>query len=300
VTWNDRQFTNIGTGANPTLWDTGYNTTVQNASGTICVFFYYPTTSIDFVNVSRAIMTEDYVVNHGNVYTDCESFTASWTAHGANATISNAQFHNGANSIKLDNTVATGGINDYAILQTWSGNAAVQTTKVALSAWRYMAVNTANNGLRILDSSMVYNVGIPRIQVAVLGSAANHLKWYNGTAYQDTLVVVPNTQWGKITLRFNMGPSSTTGEILYNNVSATTSLGQAASGLLPYSAEFQGASLGSTQNVIDYVDDVYTHQYTANVPVVTTAAEQLNLVGSFMPIGGGLVGGDLISGGLIA
>jgi hypothetical protein len=281
VTFDDRPpvmpFTTAAAGmATPSF---GYPHAVQLASGSIVLVSFRQITAgvLSTTNVTRQIFTEDWVVNSGNKYTGCESFDATWASHGANASISSTQAHNGTNAVKVDNTAATGGSANYAIFQGWSTNTAQQTTKVAISLWRYMATNTVSDGIRFLDSSMGFNVGVPRAQIAVFGNASNHLKWYNGTAYQDTGVVVPNGQWGKLTIRMSMGPSSTAGEIRYNNVQATNSMGQAASGLPPYSVEFMGASVASTQNVIDYVDDVYTHQYTPNTPSATATSEQINL-----------------------
>jgi hypothetical protein len=41
-----------------------------------------------------------------------------------------------------------------------------------------------------------------------------------------------------------------------------------------------GGSVGSTHNTIYWLDDVYTHQYTANIPVATAGAEQMGAGGA--------------------
>jgi hypothetical protein len=66
-----------------------------------------------------------------------------------------------------------------------------------------------------------------------------------------------------------------------NNVSLTTTQGQECSGGNPQMIHIQGGTVGSTHNVIFWVDDVYTHQYAANVPAVTAGSEQGNTATSY-------------------
>jgi hypothetical protein len=57
-------------------------------------------------------------------------------------------------------------------------------------------------------------------------------------------------------------------------------------------------SEAANTNTTAWLDDFYTHQFTANIPVVTAGAEQLAPPGGITPVGGGLVGGGLVHGGL--
>lgn len=299
ATWIDRPPMDIGTGANVSLWDTGYPTAVQNASGTICMIFYYPVGAVTTDNIGRIIVTEDYVCNCNNLYDGCESFGALWASVGANATLDAAHVNHGAKAVKIDNSAATGGINDFAVNQAWSANPAQATPRVALSHWRYETTNDSNCALQFLDATdSITGPTHVRVQCIVLGTNSLHLEWYNGTTYQDTGVPLLLNRWNKLTVSANVGSSSVTGALAVNNAVATTGLGMYTAGAAPKYVRFLGASVGSTHNVIDWLDDVYTHQYTANIPVVTAGVEQV-FTGGFAPIGGGLVGGSLVHGGLV-
>jgi hypothetical protein len=278
ATWIDRAPFCTTTGYTQALWDGGYPTAVQNADGTICVLGYRNLNNIAICNVFRMVFTEDYIANCNNVYEGCESLGGRWAAVGANATLDAAHVNHGTRAVKIDNSAATGGVNDYATYQAWDTDPAQTNPRVAVSYWSYQTANDSNDGFKTLDATdSVTTPGHARTTAAVLGTASQHLEWYNGTAYQDTGVAVPLNQWAKKTLRANMGPSSLTGQLLVNNVSATSSLGQSFSGAAPVYLHWLGASLGTTHNVIYWIDDLYTHQYAASIPAVTVGAEQSGL-----------------------
>jgi hypothetical protein len=277
ATWLDRIPMDIATGANATLWDTGYPTAVQNADGTICVIGYYASVTLTTTNITRFIVTEDYVVNCNNVYDGCESFGTLWASHGVLATISPTHVHNGTNAIKIDNSGGSGG---YATYQAWSANPAQATQRVAHSVWFYETANDTTRGFAFVDSTDSLTAPAHGRILETVVTATQHLRWYNGVAYQDTLVLEPENQWVKRTNSANVGPSSVTGQILVNNVVATSSLGMATAGAAPQYAWFVGGSSGTAHNVIYWLDDVYTHQYTANIPVTTTGSEQIPATGS--------------------
>jgi len=293
ATWLDRAPALFLCNAGQTTGDGCYPACVQNADGSIvCVYYREVGGNVATCNLVRTICTEDWVVNSPNVYEGCESL-AGFAPIGANATLSTAHVHGGANAIKVDNSAGTGGIGDYALKNMWSPNPALQGPKVSLSYWSYETANFNGRTAQIKDSTGVFNAATGnRISTYVL--ATNHLNWYDGSAQHDTGAIVPPNAWNKISVRAATLAASVTGELRVNGVSATTGLGQSGSGGNPQIVAFVGGSVGSTNNTIFWVDDIYTHQYTANIPVTTAGAEQV-FTGGFALVGGGLVGGSLIN-----
>jgi len=276
----------------------GYSSPVQRPDGVIVANLFHqvagPSTNIGIVTY-----TEDWICNSPNVYEACESL-AGFSSVGANATLDAAHVHNGTRAVKIDNSAATGGINDYILRNAWSTNTALQVGKVALSYWSYETANDSSRGLNVKDSTGVATGTTGgRFSSYVLGTTSDHITWFDGT-HHDTGVPVPANQWAKLGFRLNIQAASVAGEIRLGGVSVTTSVGQFASGGAPQQVQFQGGSTAATHSVIFWLDDLYTHQYTANVPVVTAAAEQTGPFGGSCPlVGGGLVGGSLINEGLV-
>jgi hypothetical protein len=279
ASWLDRAPAAFVMNAGQTTGDGGYPNTVQLADGTIvCLYFRVVGGVVATCNIVRTICTEDWVCNSPNLYDGCESL-AAFTA-GANATISTTHVHNGTNAIKIDNSSGTGGTGDYLLRNWWSANPALQGQRIAFSYWSYETANDSTRAIAIKDSTGVFNNAVGnRIGAYVLGTASDHLSWYDGAAQHDTGVVVPPNQWNKLALRAYVQPASVTGELRLNGASVTTGLGQYGSGGNPQMVFIVGGSVGSTHNTIYWLDDVYTHQYTANIPVATAGSEQMGAAG---------------------
>jgi hypothetical protein len=259
-------------------WDYGNGGIQQRADGKILAMTNH-VVGTNLVNSSMAIVDEDYILNCNNTYLDCEA-AGTKLALGANAFASTTQKHSGTKSIYLDNTSATGGINPYADASIWppgtDGNAAVN---VAFSYWEYETqIGAAGNLLAVRDPT-------PTARISLADwSTPYHIEWYNGTAYQDTGVVTPLNAWVKRTVKAAMTPTSVSGRILQNNTDIGASVGQSGSGNAPQVVRFLACSTASTHNNTLYVDDVYSHQYTANMPVVTLLSEQQS-ASTVLPIG---------------
>jgi hypothetical protein len=254
--------------------DYGYSSTVQLANGKILSIAAHGTQAsgggFDYANVYSVLFDEDYVVNGTNQYDGCESFGSLW-AHGAQGTIDSTHIHGGTSAIKIDNSVGTG---DWALWTGWPSGNNNRGNKVAFSFWMYTTqASTTTNVWQINDGTGTAPNGNAQV---IVGQAVSpyHIQWYNGTAYQDTGVVMPLNSWQKNTVRANVRASAVSGQLHLNNVSVTTALGKAANGTGPAKIEWGGASFGSTHNNTFWIDDVYTHQFTPTVPAVTAGSEQ--------------------------
>jgi hypothetical protein len=225
--------------------------------------------------VVSVLLDEDFIVNSPNIYESCESFTANFSSHGANATISTTHVHNGTNAVKIDNSLATGGTNDYVMLGFWPTNVALQSGRFAVSSWSYVTANDSQVAFSVKDGTAIFSSGPARVQVDIWGSNSNHVEWFNNSTWQDTGTAAAQNTWNKMTMAGNAQPTTVTGgNVRLNNATLTPSLGQDQTGAAPRFFQAQGASTGSTHNVIFWLDDVYTHQYTANPPLVTAGTEQ--------------------------
>lgn len=282
TTWLDRAPTLFAGNVGQTTGDGGYPSAVQNADGTICVVYYREVGgNVATCNVVRVVCTEDYICNANNIYDGCESFGSLWT-HGANATVSATHTHNGSNAFKIDNSAGTGGAGDWGLVNIWGTNPATKNKQIAFSYWSYETANDTSRGPIVKDSTGVFSNSVGnRSRVQIVGSNSDHIEWYDGASLHDTGTAAPANEWAKITDKAAVLASSVTGEILLNNVSLTTSQGQEASGGNPQMLLFQGGSVASTHNVIFWVDDLFTHQYTANTPAITVGSQGDNIATTY-------------------
>ncbi len=276
-------------------YDGGYPTSTQLANGNIVSLYNrFPSGQTTKTDIWQVTFTEDYLCNWINAYDGCESFGSAWSVAGANATINNTHVHNGSNAIEINNNA---GINDYAVRQCWIANPAQQFPKVAYSYWSYTTANEVNWASRI-SSSTTFNTGYRTVE-SVFGETSNHLEWYNGSAWQDTSVVIPQNVWNKRTAAADILASSVVGTLLSNNTIATASWGQQATGSPPLSVQYVGSSSLSTHNTIYWIDDFYVHQYTSSFPTVTVAVGALGaiMLGSIVVAGAATASGAGSSSG---
>jgi hypothetical protein len=258
--------------AQDTPYEYGYPTAAMRADGSLVLVCYEFGGTTTTINIRSIICDEDYLMNGVNVYSNCESFTATWPSgsRGAQATIDGTLKHNGTNSIKLNNN---GGTGPYAAATLWpnylSGAAAVRT---AASAWVYdtACVAPQANQVYVIDG----NTATPSFRTNIAVFNNTHIQWYNG-AYQDTGVLSPVGQWVKHEERGTFTPGGGVAcRIFKNNVDVGAAQTQYAAGGQPQLFRVQAGSTSGSNNCVRNIDDVYSHQYTPVTPAVTLGGEQ--------------------------
>lgn len=249
----------------------GYPSSVQLTDGTIVSVSYRDAGGVDTTNIARAIFDEDYVANGNNVYINCESFDGNWKTHQAQVTTSTTHVHNGSNAIKFDNSAGTGVLGEvYGWPKSSDGHAAL---RVAHSHWCYITqVPTSQNVVlgRVWDSSAT---PATRFTQSVL-SSPYPIEWHDSTVYHDTGGVAALNQWQKITSVYATTPTTAAGSIWLNDTLVSDECGQWQAGSYPSVLAYQAGSFVTTNACTMWVDDIYTHQYTANPPASTLGAEQ--------------------------
>jgi hypothetical protein len=272
VNWFDRPGQNPWNYA-PNLADGGYPGADQRADGTIVSACYYEVGgNVNTANIGRVIFTEDYAFNASNQYDACESFTAPWTVHEANLSIDATHVHNGTNAIKADNSAGHAVIGRRVC---WPSDAGQLPQGIAYSSWIYATQNAGNISWAVTNSTPAN-----RQQCYVNGVAGTQDVMVWVSSYIDSTVVAPLNRWNKHTVYANMpvATASMTGtHAMLNNAALTPQPGNVSTNIgAAANLNFQFGNEAANSATTAWLDDVYTHQYTANIPVTTAGVEQFN------------------------